>query len=362
MIVPADDTNIAAAAHILCSGGVVAFPTETVYGLGADAFNTAAVARVFQIKNRPHFDPLIVHIADLDTLNKVVSLEHLTDIQKEYVYKLIRMFWPGPLTFVLPKNAQVPGLVTAGMDTVAVRLPKNEAAIKLIRLGPGAVAAPSANPFGYLSPTRAEHVEEHFSGLVDCILDGGSTEVGLESTVLDLCGAAPRILRHGGIPAEALEAITGKLRHGGGSGADVGEDGGGSGGMAAEKSPGLLKSHYAPRAPLFLYEQSDMQNLVFNARDVYLFYSLQNMRRFIDKNSIHKEAARRIFWLCDSGGAPEAAARLFETLHIIDSLHPAAIHAEKAPPDGMGAAINDRLFRSAGSPQPAATEVPAPPA
>ena len=230
------------------------------------------------------------------------------------------------------------------------------------------MAAPSANPFGYLSPTRAEHVAEHFSGLIDCILDGGRTTVGLESTVLDVCGAVPRILRQGGIPAEALEAVIGKLQHGGGGagilGSDTGEHGGGagildSGGGAAEQSPGLLKSHYAPRSKLFLYEQSAMQNLAFNPNDVYLFYSLQNMRRFIDKKLLHGEAARRFFSLCDTGGSVEAAAQLFETLHIIDSLHPAAIHAEKAPPDGLGAAINDRLFRSAGSEQavaaPAAT-------
>ena len=356
MIVPADDTHIADAAKILCAGGIVAFPTETVYGLGADAFNRTALACVFQIKNRPHFDPLIVHIAGLDTLAQVAALEQLTDIQKKYVYKLMRHFWPGPLTLVLPKNPQVPGLVTAGRDTVAVRLPHNEAARKLIRLGPGAVAAPSANPFGYLSPTRAEHVAEHFSGLIDCILDGGRTTVGLESTVLDVCGAVPRILRQGGIPAEALEAVTGKLQNGGGVGT---LDSGADGGAAVEQSPGLLKSHYAPRSKLFLYEQSAMQNLAFNPNDVYLFYSLQNMRRFIDKKLLHGEAVRRFFSLSGSGGSVEAAAQLFETLHIIDSLHPAAIHAEKAPPHGLGAAINDRLFRSAGSEQavaaPAAT-------
>ena len=175
------------AANIIKSGGVVAFPTETVYGLGADAFNPIAVARIFEIKNRPSFDPLIVHIADLNEMSRlVIDIPH-------FAAKLIKRFWPGPLTIVFFKKEEVPDIVTAGLPTVAIRMPRHPIALQLIKKANRPIAAPSANPFGYVSPTTAEHVREQLGDRVDLILDGGPCEVGLESTILSFSGGETQV-------------------------------------------------------------------------------------------------------------------------------------------------------------------------
>ena len=232
-LLPAQPESIALAAEVLRGGGVVAFPTETVYGLGALALEPSAVARIFEIKERPHFDPLIVHVLDRPMLKRVVPrLSRLAEA-------LIERFWPGPLTLVLPKGESVPGLVTAGLASVAVRMPSHWIARSLLAAVDAPLAAPSANRFGSLSPTRAEHVAESLGERVNVILDGGPTEHGIESTIVAL-EPEPVLLRPGAIPVEALEAVTGRLARG----------------SEAEpaRAPGQLPRHYAPRTPLRLVE------------------------------------------------------------------------------------------------------------
>jgi L-threonylcarbamoyladenylate synthase len=204
--------EIRTAAEAIRSGLLVAFPTETVYGLGADCFNPTALARVFEVKGRPRFDPLIVHIAELSALDRVADTAL---VNGRILDLLVSRFWPGPLTLILPRRPLVPDLVTSGLPTVAVRFPAHSVALHLIRLSTGAVAAPSANPFGYLSPTRAEHVRAQLGNKVDYVLDGGPSSVGVESTVIDLCASGrPRILRPGGVSREDLEALIGAVESG----------------------------------------------------------------------------------------------------------------------------------------------------
>lgn len=202
-VVPTTPREIEQAARVIREGGLVAFPTETVYGLGANALDASAVARIFEAKRRPSFDPLIVHVADRAMLLRVAR-----EVPPQ-VEPLMEKFWPGPLTLVLPKAEAVPGIVTSGLPTVAVRMPAHPVALELIRQAGLPIAAPSANPFGYLSPTRAEHVERMLGEAVDLILDGGPTLYGVESTIL-LLAEKPVVLRHGAIPVEELESILGK--------------------------------------------------------------------------------------------------------------------------------------------------------
>jgi len=238
-------------AEILKSGGLVAFPTETVYGLGADAFNSKAIARIFEVKNRPHFDPLIIHIASIDTLEKTVNLSILSKKTHDKLFKLAQDLWPGPLSIILPKNDKIPGIATSGLATAAIRFPDNEAAQKLIALSSGAVAAPSANPFGALSPTRAEHVKTGLGEKVDLILDGGPCKIGVESTVLDITDDCIKILRPGGTPREAIEELIGAVKeYDNNEQRDSSEQG--------LSSPGLLKSHYAPETPLTVLSREEI--------------------------------------------------------------------------------------------------------
>jgi len=230
-------TEIDRAAEVLRRGGLVAFPTETVYGLGADATNAEAVARLFAAKDRPRFDPVIVHLAAPE------DLEPLVTAIPPVARTLIERFWPGPLTLVLPKTESVPDIVTAGRPTVAVRMPDHALALSLIAAAGRPIAAPSANRFGRLSPTRAEHVAEQLGDRVELILDDGPCQVGIESTVLDLAGPGPRLLRPGATTLEALNEIIGPV--------DVHP------GTAQDEplaSPGMLPRHYAPRTPLELVD------------------------------------------------------------------------------------------------------------
>jgi L-threonylcarbamoyladenylate synthase len=324
--------EIRAAAEAIRTGLLVAFPTETVYGLGADSFNPAALARVFEVKGRPRFDPLIVHIAEPDALDLAADTALLDSRERRRLDLLIRRFWPGPLTLILPKQAAVPDLATSGLPTVAVRLPAHPVARNLIRLSTGAVAAPSANPFGYLSPTRAEHVRDQLGDKVDYILDGGPCTVGVESTVLDLCAGEPRILRPGGISREELEALIGPVSVPATPGGEA---------SASPLSPGQLKSHYAPRTALSVHTRDEMLALPYEAGEARLFFDAASR----DNSPPVPEGWARV--LSERGNLAEAAARLFELLHFLDGLGASRIRAELVPNRGLGPAINDRLIRAA---------------
>jgi len=340
------DSDLNRAAAILKSGGLVVFPTETVYGLGADAFNTQALARVFDVKGRPRFDPLIIHIADLSGLERIADLDALAVPERKLLEKLARQFWPGPLTLVLPKRSEVPELATAGLPTAAIRLPSHPAARKLIELAGGAIAAPSANRFGRLSPTRAEHAKAELGDLVDCIVDGGPCSVGVESTVLQISGHSARILRPGGISREQLEALAGQTL----------DDSGTTTGPAT--SPGMMKSHYAPERPLSLHQPEEMVTLPPRPEDGYLFFSGKSRDAWLERTNaaailiphssfLMPHFSEYIAALSETGSAVEAAANLFEYLRRLDSKPIRRIHAEALPEEGIGAAVNDRLRRAA---------------
>ena len=334
------EESLKRAAQVLRGGGIVAFPTETVYGLGADAFNADAIVKVFEAKNRPFFDPLIIHIDNIDTLSKVADLSQLSQESKRKINLLADNFWPGPLSLVLPKSDKIPGIATAGLNTAAVRLPANETARKLIRLAGGAVAAPSANPFGGLSPTTAQHVKDGLGEKVDIILDGGSALVGVESTVLDLSGEQVQLLRHGGVPKEEIEKVIGFVREQG---------------LLARRqptesrelgfaSPGQMESHYAPRTPLAVFTREEIPGLQFAENSAYLFFDDASCEGWLSKNKSSNDS--RTFTLSPLGNVSEAAACLFETLHKLDTLGVQRIFAQLTPQEGLGAAINDRLVRA----------------
>ncbi|MCL2264503.1 MAG: L-threonylcarbamoyladenylate synthase [Treponema sp.] len=334
------EKSLGEGAKILLNGGLVAFPTETVYGLGADAFNSQALARVFEVKKRPHFDPLIIHIAAIETLEKTANLSILSDETRKKLFLLAENFWPGPLSIILPKSEKIPGIATAGLPTAAIRFPDNETARKLISLSSGAVAAPSANPFGALSPTRAEHVRDTLGEKVDLILDGGATRIGVESTVLDITGERIKILRPGGTARDAIEnVIKCKIWN------DEPE-------IRNEviASPGQLKSHYAPRTPLFILGRDEIIQQDYKTDDPasrtgFLFFDGSTRDAQREAQKLHDGTVIKV--LSESGVMTEAASRLFEILHELDNCNLSRIYAQKAPDEGLGEAINDRLRRGA---------------
>jgi L-threonylcarbamoyladenylate synthase len=337
-LVEANNENTRLAAEILHRGGLAAFPTETVYGLGGDAFNAAALAKIFELKNRPRFDPLIVHIADVESLGNVIDFSLLDSSARKRLDALAKHFWPGPLTLVLPKGKDIPDLASSGLPSLAVRIPANETARQLIALSTGAVAAPSANPFGYLSPSRAEHVMEMLGEKVEIILDGGPTQIGIESTVLDICHAQPRILRPGGTPQEAIEALIGAVAVGP-------ADKAAAGGMA---SPGLLKSHYAPGTPLLAH--GDTRLMAADKDSACLFFDGASRDNWLaSPTGPLPPRVATVAVLSETGNMEEAASRLFEILHELDKSGVKQIHAQLAPETGLGRAINDRLRRAAGN-------------
>ena len=321
MLVPADPENVARAGALLRAGGIVAFPTETVYGLGADAFDAAAVARIFEAKGRPVFDPLIVHVSDDAMLARVVPSV------PELARRLAERFWPGPLTLVLEKRDAVPAIVTAGLPTVGVRCPAHPVAQALIEAAGVPLAAPSANRFGAISPTRAEHVEAQLGERVDTILDGGPTELGVESTIVLLAGERPALLRHGALPVEEIEAVTGPL---------LDATRAGEARDAVPLAPGQSASHYAPRTPLRVV-LADSVPLEERAR--------AGLLAFRAPAAEPGYAAVRV--LAADGDLRRAAAVLFEALHELDALGLERIDAEQVPETGIGRAIADRLRRAA---------------
>jgi len=354
---PVSPESLLRAAGVLRQGGIVAFPTETVYGLGADAYNAAAVAKVFEVKGRPYFDPLIIHIAAAETLEHAADLSRLTKETKQKLCLLAKEFWPGPLSLVLPKNGKIPDIATAGLYTAAFRIPGHDAALKLISLSGGAVAAPSANPFGALSPTRAEYVRDKLGEKVDIILDGGAAKVGVESTVLDITGNSVKILRPGGTPKEAIEKLIGAV-----------EDGcPAEGALSSENvnvSPGQLKSHYAPKTPLKVFPREEMINLPCEKGSAFIFFDGFTRDAWLEAQGKGASAQDAVIkTLSESGSTIEAAACFFETLHELDNFNTinncnsvnrctgncfeiSRIYAQFAPQEGLGAAINDRLRRA----------------
>jgi len=312
-----DMETIRQAAEIVKRGGIVAFPTETVYGLGADVFNPLAVARVFEVKQRPYFDPLIVHIASYNDLEKLV-MEIPSDAKG-----LMGRFWPGPLTVVLLKRTEVPDLVTAGLPTVAVRMPKHPMTLRLIELVDSPIVGPSANPFGYLSPTTAEHVQDQLGGQIDFILDGGPCEVGVESTILSFSERKPRLLRPGGVPIEEIQSIIGEV--------EMIPTGGGR-----PSAPGMLPKHYAPRTPIKLdWSKKNLDSYRKKKIGLLAFQESKNFLKF-----------RQVEVLSKKGDFREAAANLFSAIRRLDALNLDLILAETVPEVGLGRAIMDRLRRA----------------
>ena len=320
---PADRAGIEAAARQLRTGGLVAFPTETVYGLGADATDDRAVARIFEAKGRPRFNPLIVHAPDL-------AAHRAWAIFDEPALRLAEAFWPGALTLVLARrpDAAVSRLVSAGLETVAVRAPDHPVAQALLRNTDRPVAAPSANRSGRLSPTEASHVAASLGKAVDLLLDGGPCPGGLESTVLSLAGETPVLLRPGLVTRAAIEAVIGPVQAA--DPASAGE----TPPEAPLESPGLLASHYAPRAALRL----DAADALQDGEALLAFGDMP------EPGPAGYAAMRN---LSPAGDLTEAAANLFRLLHELDALEPAAIAVSPVPEKGLGAAINDRLRRAA---------------
>jgi L-threonylcarbamoyladenylate synthase len=309
---------VEAAAALLRSGGLVAFPTETVYGLGADALNPEAVSRVFEAKERPLFDPLIVHISERSQVSEVAASIPQT------AWKLMDRFWPGPLTLLMPKKDSVPDLVTAGLDSVGIRIPDHPFARLLIALADCPVAAPSANLFGRVSPTTAQHVAEQLGDRIDLILDGGPCRVGVESTVLDLLTKPPTIRRPGGATAEDISAVIGEVQF---------RDRALSG--AAAPAPGMLDQHYAPHTPVRICE-ADQHTVPAGRVGLLTLQPVAEPGRF---------AAVEV--LSSTGSLVEAAARLYAALRLLDRLDLDVILASRFPEHGLGRAINDRLRRAA---------------
>ena len=310
---------IGAAARVLASGGLVAFPTETVYGLGADATNAAAVAKLYAAKGRPAFNPLIAHVGDAAAARGLALFDAAADT-------LSAAFWPGPLTLVLPKApaCRVADLATAGLDTVAVRVPAHPVARALITAFGKPVVAPSANRSGHVSPTTADHVMADLADRIDLVLDGGPTSVGVESTILACVGESVTLLRPGGVPREAIEQSLGRRIDETQVSAEDGE---------APLAPGMLASHYAPRATLRL-----------DATEVRPGEALLAFGPDLPPGAEHAAMALN---LSPHGDLIEAAANLFSHLRELDRAGAARIAVMPIPPDGLGEAINDRLARAA---------------
>jgi L-threonylcarbamoyladenylate synthase len=318
-VLAADQLSIARAVDCLREGKAVALPTETVYGLGADALNPEAVASIFAVKERPRFDPLIVHLPAPDWLDRIALIP---EADQPLVGKLIERFWPGPFTLVLPRQAIVPDIVTAGLETVAVRMSSHPVFAQVVRSFGGPVAAPSANRFGRISATTAQHVMEELHGRIPLIIDGGPTRFGLESTIVSVKNGTVFILRRGPITTEELKVIA------------LVETITDSNVISA---PGQLPSHYAPRTPLQLIPESVSFTPAPRQRVGLLAWGRGEPSA--------KFAAVRI--LSVSQDLNEAAAHLFRFLRELDALELDLIVAEQVPEEGLGAAIMDRLQRAA---------------
>jgi len=318
-ILPADAAAVAAAARCLAAGGLVAFPTETVYGLGADAANAGAIARLYQAKGRPAFNPLIAHVRDVGAAMRIARFDAAATA-------LAKAFWPGPLTLVLPQAADCPvaALATAGLDTIAIRVPAHRIAQQILAAFGGPVVAPSANLSGHVSPTPAAHVQADLAGRIDLIVDGGPVDVGVESTIVG-CFDQPMLLRPGGLPRGEIERVLGRaLRQ---PPADADNESG------QPLAPGMLASHYAPRTRVRL-----------NAGTIEPGEALL---AFGSDAVAGVDAAAAVMKLSARGNLAEAAANLFGYLRALDAKGARTIAVMPVPHHGLGEAINDRLRRAA---------------
>lgn len=308
-----EDSSIVKAAQLLRAGDVVAFPTETVYGLGADALNPYAVAKIFEAKSRPHFDPLIVHISEKDWV-----FRYAEDVPSD-ASKLMETFWPGPLTLILQKKSLIPDIVTAGLPTVGIRMPSHVVALRLINAFGKPIAAPSANPFGYMSPTRAGHVARMLKGKIPMLLDGGDSVFGIESTIVSFQEGGVYIHRHGAVSEEDLSECVKIV-------ADIGSDG-------LCRSPGELPYHYAPMRPLRIVTGTDEVEI-----DNSAFLAFRAPEK--------APASRYMRVLSASGDLKEAAANFFSSLIELDREDVDIIYAERIPEVGVGRAIMERLKKA----------------
>ncbi|MEQ9423490.1 MAG: L-threonylcarbamoyladenylate synthase [Cyclobacteriaceae bacterium] len=309
--------DISKAISFLQNGDIIGLPTETVYGLAANATNATAVAKVFEVKNRPSFDPLIVHSNSLEKLNPFIS-----DIP-EAALQLARNFWPGPLTLVLPKSDSIPDLVTSGLNTVAIRVPDHKSALELLERIDFPIAAPSANPFGYVSPTSAQHVQDQLGAKISYILDGGLCKVGLESTIVGFHGNIPTIYRLGGISQEEIEATIGTVE------VKVNQ-------ASNPRAPGMLQSHYSPQIPLIIGDFDEL-TMKYHSKKI----GLLSLSR-----ELNHPAVTHQIQLSHKGDLVEAASNLFSALRKFKATDVELIIAERMPDKGLGRAINDRLERA----------------
>ena len=310
-----DTSKLRAAAQIIADGGIVAIPTETVYGLAANALDAEAVRKIFIAKGRPFIDPLICHVSDFAALEEIA-------LPNDSARKLAEKFSPGPITFVLPKRANVPDIVSAGLPTVAVRIPRHPLMREFLKLVSVPLSAPSANPFGYVSPTRAEHVQAQLGDKIDMILDGGQCDCGVESTIIMLVDEEhPMLLRPGPISRVQIEEVLGR------SVEDPKDKN-----PAHPDAPGMLKSHYSPKSTLSLFEG----NAPRTQDAAVIFFQRPD------------SPTENEFWLSESGEAAEAAHNLFDLLRKLDGKF-SQIFCEKLPADGIGEAVNDRLLRASNS-------------
>lgn len=331
--------KIREAADVIRRGGLVAFPTETVYGLGADALNAAAVAKIFAVKRRPAIDPIIVHVAERDALGT------LTINCPQQAWHLAEIFWPGPLTLVASKAPIIPDIVTAGLDTVALRMPANEIALSLVRESETPIAAPSANLFSRPSATTAQHVLADFGDKIDLILDGGQTKIGIESTVLDLTSDVPTILRPGGVSLDALRLVLREVRIAQREVYNLCKK---SDGL---KSPGLFPKHYSPLARLLLFvgeEESALKlmrkkahELKLHGEKVGILVAQEQMYAF-DRDAVSLQNLGSKFDL------NQIANNLFAAMRALDEEDVDTILAMGCRKNGIGLAISDRLIKAAG--------------
>jgi L-threonylcarbamoyladenylate synthase len=312
-------TDIDKAAALLQNGEVVAIPTETVYGLAANAFDAYAVTQIFKVKNRPFFDPLIVHT---DSINKIQ--DWVVDVPTQ-AKELAEVFWPGPLTLVLKKKDSIPDIVTAGNSTVGVRIPHHPTTLALLSKLNFPLAAPSANPFGYVSPTTAQHVEDQLGNAIPYIIDGGACKVGIESTIVSFADEVPQILRLGGISVEKIRQIAGEI------GLRIHQH-------SNPQAPGQTDSHYAPHARFIIgkYEAANATTEEILHTGAITFSSVNQLLPIENQIQLSK-----------SGDLDEAASNIFAAMRLLDKKGMHTIWAEPLPNVGLGRAINDRINRAA---------------
>lgn len=318
MILDSSENNILNASQIIKSGGIIAFPTETVYGLGANCFNDQAIDKIYNAKNRPKSNPLIAHILNTSWLDRVCG--NLTDKQLLKIEKLSK-FWPGPLTLILPSNESVSKLATAGLNSIGIRIPNNNIALKLIEFSDLPIVAPSANPANFLSPTNALHVEEFLGDKIDMVIDGGECQVGIESTIISLLEDKPKLLRAGIITVDELEeslkekiAINNQPKE------------------SLPESPGQFKVHYSPKTKLCFFDNQPSNN--------------KNIARIKFNNSIDQYQYQYSMILSPNNNLYQIASGLFKALHEVDKMNFDEILIDPCEERGIGLAIMDRLKKA----------------